>query len=237
MLLNITISLFAFLLLEIFNLRTLKRIVFKVPFKTLLLICTSVLLCLLICNHIIEQKTQLKTYSNVCAIPKNKVGLLLGASKYIGNGRINPYYQYRIDAAIELYNSGKITHLLISGDNSRKGYDEPTDFKTDLIALGIPSDKIYLDYAGFRTLDSIVRAKEIFNLKSFTIISQNFHNKRAIYLAEKHGLSVIAFNAKDVIGRQGDKTNKREYLARVKAVIDILLKIKPKYLGSKVLIK
>lgn len=234
---SITTSLIIFLLLEIFNLKRLKKIISRESIKTLLLLCFISLSSILVCNHIIEHKTQLKTYSNACAIPKNKVGLILGASKYLGSGYINPYYQYRIDAAVELYHSGKITSLLVSGDNSRKGYDEPTNFKTDLIALGIPPDKIYLDYAGFRTLDSIVRAKEVFSLNNFTVISQNFHNKRAIYLAEKHGLSVIGFNAKDVIRRRGNNTNKREYLARVKAVLDILLNIKPKYLGPKTLIR
>ena len=136
-----------------------------------------------------------------------------------------------------MYHAGKITHVLISGDNGRKGYDEPSDFKNDLIQKGIPADKIYLDYAGFRTLDSIIRAKEIFGLTNITLISQQFHNERAIYLAEKHDIKAIGFNAKTIKRKYDYKTQIREYLARTKACLDILLNTKPKFLGPKIIIK
>ncbi|WP_370214466.1 SanA/YdcF family protein [Mesoflavibacter profundi] len=122
----------------------------------------------------------------------------------------------------------------MSGDNSRKDYDEPSTFKSDLIQLGVPETDIYLDYAGFRTLDSVVRAKKIFGLENVTIISQKFHNERAIYLAENFNLNATAFNAKDVSNRYGFKTKIREYLARTKAVIDVIMNKQPKYLGPKV---
>lgn len=145
--------------------------------------------------HWVSFKTRHLVFDDVNSIPKNKVGLLLGTGKYAANGNINLFYKYRIDAAVKLYNAGKIEFILVSGDNSRKDYDEPSDFKNDLIARGIPEDKIVLDYAGFRTLDSVVRAKEIFGQTSITFISQKFHNQRAIYLAEHYDIKAVGFNA------------------------------------------
>lgn len=187
-----------------------------------------------ICNGIIIYNAEGKTFSEIKNIPKNKVGIVLGASKFTNGNRINLYYKYRLEAAETLYNAGKIEYILISGDNSRKDYDEPSTFKNDLIAKGIPEHKIFLDYAGFRTLDSMVRAKAIFSLTECTIISQKFHNERAIYLAQKNNINAIAFNAKNTTGRYGLKTNLREYLAKTKAVLDILFRVQPKFLGKKI---
>ena len=150
---------------------------------------------------------------------------------------INLYFKYRIDATVELYKKGKIDFVLISGDNGNKNYDEPTDFKNELIRHGIPENKIFLDFAGFRTLDSVVRCKEIFGQNSITIISQQFHNERAIYLAKNNEIEAVGFNARDVSGRYGLKVKVREYLARTKVFVDILLGVKPKFLGEKVEIK
>lgn len=175
-----------------------------------------------------------RVYSKVKEVPKNKVGLLLGTSKYVAKGRINLYYAHRIDAAVALYKAGKIEYILISGDNGSAYYDEPTTFKNDLIKRGIPEDKIVLDFAGFRTLDSVVRAKEIFGQHSYTIISQQFHNERAIFLADNFDVDAIAFNAKDVGQRYGFKTEVREIFARAKSSLDILFNVKPKYLGEKI---
>ena len=187
------------------------------------------------CYHWVSHTTKDKIYSDVTAIPKNKVGLLLGTGKYMASGNVNLFYKYRIEATVELYKAGKIEYILVSGDNSRKDYDEPTDFKNDLIALGIPEDKIYLDYAGFRTLDSIVRAKEIFGQSKLTIISQQFHNERAIFIANHFNIDAIGFNAKDV--RYRSKRPIREYLARTKANIDLVFNVQPKFLGDPIQIQ
>jgi len=120
----------------------------------------------------------------------------------------------------------------VSGDNSRKDYDEPSDFKNDLITKGIPEHKIFLDYAGFRTLDSVVRAKEIFGQTSITFISQKFHNQRAIYIANHYNINAIGFNANDVYNR-----HLREYFARSKAGIDLVFNVQPKFLGEKIIIQ
>lgn len=185
-------------------------------------------------NHSIEKNAENKTFSNASKIKKNKVGLVLGTAKFLKNGEINLYFKYRINATVELYKKGKIDFILVSGDNGNKNYDEPTDFKNELIKKGIPANKIFLDYAGFRTLDSVVRAKEVFGQTSITIISQKFHNERAIYLAEKNGISAIGFNARDLSGKYGLKTKIREYFARTKAYLDILFGVKPKFLGRKI---
>nr|BFF40640.1 hypothetical protein BACY1_24450 [Tenacibaculum mesophilum] len=142
-----------------------------------------------------------------------------------------------MNAAVELYKAEKIDFILVSGDNGSEGYDEPTDFKNDLIESGIPESKIYLDYAGFRTLDSMVRVKEIFGQTSVTIISQQFHNERALYLANHFDIEAIGYNARGVSGKKAMKVQLREYLARVKVFVDILLNVNPKFLGEPVEIK
>ncbi|MBD0403495.1 vancomycin high temperature exclusion protein [Flammeovirga sp. EKP202] len=208
----------------------------KTGIGILLLILTTILV-VLGSNYAIEKNAENKTFSNSSKIEKNKVGLVLGTSKVLKNGRINLYFTYRINATVELFQNGKIDFILVSGDNGNENYDEPTDFKEALIKKGIPAHKIFLDYAGFRTLDSVVRAKEIFGQLEITIISQKFHNERAIYLAEKNGISAVGFNAKDLTGKYGIKTRIREYFARTKAYLDVLLGIQPKFLGKSIEIK
>jgi SanA protein len=192
---------------------------------------------ILIANVTIELGTQGKTYANTSEIPKNKVGLVLGTAKLLRNGNINLYFKYRIAATVKLYKAGKIDFVLVSGDNGNKQYDEPTDFMNELIANGIPESKIFLDYAGFRTLDSVVRAKKIFGQTSLTIISQEFHNERAIYLAKSNDIEAVGFNARDVSGRYGIRVKIREYLARTKVFVDILFGVAPKFLGESIEIK
>lgn len=190
------------------------------------------ILLLLICDQLIVQDSMGKTYSDTSLIPGNKVGLVLGTSRKLAVGGLNPYYTNRIDATVRLYQAGKIEFILVSGDNSSQYYNEPQTIKKDLVQGGIPEDKIYLDYAGFRTLDSMVRARFIFGLDSVTIISQKFHNERAIYLAEKKGLKAIGFNAVDLSGSPGYKVKFREYFARVKVFIDLALNTQPRFYGE-----
>ena len=186
-------------------------------------------------NRLIENSSAPNIYSSSSIIPNNRVGLVLGTSKFTVDNRLNLYFKYRVDAAVELYESGKIQKILVSGDNSYVEYNEPIDFKKALVDAGIPSEDIYLDYAGFRTLDSVVRAKEIFGLGQVTIISQKFHNQRAIFIADYYSINAIGFNARDVSGASGLKINLREKFARVKAVLDLyLFRTKPKFLGERI---
>ena len=188
-------------------------------------------------NHTIESETKDFVSYDVQKLPNEKVGLLLGTGKFLSNGKENSYFFYRIDATEKLYKSGKIKNVLISGDNSQKDYNEPEDMMNELIKRGIPKEHIYLDFAGFRTLDSVVRAKEIFGQNSFIIISQKFHNERAVYLARKNGIEAYGYNAKDVNKYFGFKTKVREHFARVKVFVDFFLGVEPKFGGEKVEVK
>jgi len=187
-----------------------------------------------ITDYWVTRSTQKQLYSNVAAIPGNKVGLLLGTNKYVQGKWINLYYKYRIDATVALYKAGKIKYVLVSGYNSRKEYSEPEMMQADLIAAGIPADRIYLDYAGFRTLDSIVRCLAIFGEDQVTIISQPFHNQRALFIANRKGMHAIGFNAQDVPKQYSIKVAAREKLARVKMLLDLAFGKQPKFLGERI---
>jgi len=170
--------------------------------------------------------------TDLSSLPYNEVGLLLGTSSY-AYGRPNLYFVHRINAAAELYRAGKIRSILVSGDNSMISYNEPQDMKEALIAAGVPAEDIYLDYAGFSTLDSVVRASKVFNIQSLTVISQQFHCERAIYIARAHGINAVGYAAKDVSGASATRVKLREYLARAKAVMDIaIMGTEPKYYGD-----
>lgn len=211
----------------------MKRFFKKIMLISIVLV-VGVAASIFLADYLIASKAKGNTFDNVTMIPSKKVGVVLGTRKVLPNGYINNYFKYRIDAAVSLYKSGKIKYIIASGDNSRKEYNEPEDIKNDLVARGIPKNRIFMDFAGFRTLDSIVRAREIFGQSSFIIISQKFHNERAIYLAHLEGMDVIGFNAKDVSGRYGLKTRIREKLARVKVFVDYLTGKEPKFLGKKI---
>jgi len=208
----------------------------KILFGLLSLVVLFVIV-LFLCDYAIDYATKYKTYTSTEKIPKNSVGIILGTAKKLTNGLPNAYYANRIKATVTLFNAQKIDFILVSGDNGSIYYNEPKTIKKDLVTAGIPEEKIFLDYAGFRTLDSMVRAKHIFGLDSATIISQEFHNDRAIYIAQKKGLNAIGFNAKDVSGANGLKVKVREYFARVKVFLDLLTNKQPKFYGEKVEIK
>lgn len=208
---------------------------YKRFFKWLFFLLFACFLSLLLCNSWINRSTVSQLYNDSSTIPVRKVGLVLGASKNTIRGTNNLYFTYRMQAAYELYKTGKVQYLLLSGDNHTEGYDEPTDMRDALIRLGVPDSCIVLDYAGFRTLDSVVRCREVFGEDSITIISQEFHNQRALFIANKSGVHAIAFNAQEVDKNYSLKTRTREYFARVKCVLDIyILHTDPKFLGEKI---
>jgi SanA protein len=171
-------------------------------------------------------------YPDLEALPQFDVALLLGTTKAVF-GRPNRFYQYRLQAAAELFFGGKIKAILISGDNAKKSYNEPIDMKNDLLKLGIPEGVLTLDYAGFSTLDSVLRAKHIFGQNRLLVVSQPFHCKRAIYIARRHQIDAYGFPAQDVNGPTAQKTYSREYLARVKAFLDVeIFNSQPRFLGK-----
>ena len=181
---------------------------------------------MLICNHIVVNNAEGKAFSDIDSIKYNTVGLLLGTTPQARIGRItNYFFIYRIDAAEQLYKAGKIEQILISGDdNSLDGINEPECMRDSLVARGVPSNAIILDGKGYRTICSVVNANKVYGLKSFTIISQEFHNERALYQAEHLGLDVEnlqAYNAKMPKSRRAFITTIRDYFARVKMFWDL----------------
>jgi SanA protein len=175
--------------------------------------------------------------SDFNVLPNKKVGLLLGTSKLLKNGSHNPYFDYRIDAAARLFNANKIKYIIVSGDNSKDTYNEPLDMQHALMAKGVPDSCIILDYAGLRTLDSMLRLEDIFCQTECIVISQTFHLERAIYLARKNNIVAFGYPAKDVEASIGIRTQIREKFARLKAGIDVLFNKKAKYGGKKLCIE
>ena len=169
-------------------------------------------------------------YSEVEKVPYHKVGLVLGTTRFMTDGSDNPFFLHRMDAAAALYHAGRIEQLLVSGDNLHEGVHETVEMKYSLIERNVPEEKIKMDRFGLRTLDSVLRAKNIFGLNELTFISQEFHNERAIFLAQHHGMETVGYNAEDVGGWTGLVVHLREYLARVKAMLDIhILDTQPRF--------
>lgn len=202
--------------------------------KLILILFSLTLLVIFLCNFWVIQSSKNKLYNDLHTIPHNKVGLVLGTSKFLTNRKLNPYFKSRLDAAILLYNNKKIDVILVSGDNRKVNYNEPKQMTLYLLKRNIPENKIIQDYGGRRTLDSVLRANSIFDLTKFTIISQQFHNERAVFIANRHGLNVVAFNAKAInLNSFSIKNTIRESFAKVKAVLDIILQVKPEIGGKK----
>ena len=175
-----------------------------------------------------------RIFADVSEVPRTKVGLVFGTTDRV-SGRENLYFRYRIEAAEKVWKAGKIKTLILSGYGTERYYNEPEKMKKALVERGIPGDRIVCDINGERTLDSVVRAKEIFGADSILFISQRFQNERAIYLAKAHGIEAYGFDAKDVEPQAGLKTKVREVGARVKMWLDVnFLNTRPRHLGEKV---
>lgn len=198
--------------------------------KYILFVIVIIIWLIFVSDFLTSYSNSENIYSLNSDIPENKVGVVLGTSKYISDGRRNLFYLYRIEATRELYNSWKIEYILVSGDNSTQQYNETDSMREDLIAVWIPEEKIYGDYAGFRTLDSVVRAKEVFGQENYTIISQQFHLERALFIAKNEWIQAVWYAARDVPVSRAPRVWLRERLARVKMMADIILWVDPKFL-------
>lgn len=183
-----------------------------------------------------EKNLEDSIYFDINKVPKKRAALLLGTAKYIKKGKKNYFYTYRIEAAIKLWKAKKIDAIVVSGDNGTRYYNETETMFKDLVKAGIPAQYITKDYAGFRTFDSVIRAKAIFDLEDYIIISQEFHLKRALYIAHEKGHKAIGFAARDIKGTEAAKRMEaREFLAGIKAFLDInILNTQPKFYGKKV---
>ena len=185
-------------------------------------------------NYWMVSSVSHKLYTNTAEVPFNELGLLLGTSKFNRSGTTNLFFKYRIQAAADLIKTGKIKHIIVSGDNSLIEYNEPRDMKRALILLGVPDSCITLDFAGFRTFDSVVRSKKVFGQDKITVISQKFHNERALFIADYYAIDAIGFCAKDAPSQYSFWTNIREPLAKFRALIDLyVIKQEPRFLGKK----
>ena len=184
------------------------------------------------CNWLVLRVGTGRLYVDAAGVPPHEAALVLGTSDKLGDGSENWFFKYRIAAAAELFKAGKVKLLLVSGDNHTRGYDEPAMMTATLVRAGVPRSAIVVDDAGFRTLDSIVRARKVFGLQRFIIVSQKFHNQRALLIASHYGIDAVGFCAADVGLRFAPQTYLREALARVKVVLDLyVFRIGPKFLG------
>lgn len=203
----------------------LKRITFSLFFILMLIAVTALGL-----DQWISWKTAPYIYDTVAQLPKRQVGVVLGTAKYYRGGEPNQYYLYRIQGALNAYNSGKINYLLLSGDNALQSYNEPRTMRKDLIKGGVRPSDIVLDYAGFRTLDSIVRTRKVFDTNDFIIITQRFHCERALFIALQQGIQAQCFavpSPKNILS-----IRLREVGARLAALADLyLFNREPRFLG------
>lgn len=205
--------------------------------KIAVIVSVTLIASVLAADFYMSFSTRAQLYQDIEVLPAQETALVLGTSKYIRR-TLNPYYQYRIDAAIELYKQNKVSHFLLSGDNAHRSYNEPWTMKRDLLKAGIPEKIITLDYAGFRTLDSVQRAKEIFDANSLTIVTQQFHCQRAVFIANNFDMDTVCLVVPSPSGWANTKIRIREVLARTKAMLDLyVFHVQPKFLGPKEPIK
>lgn len=204
----------------------------KKRLKQFVLLCLLILATILLLDCWVGWKSADYIYEDINQLPAKEVGVVLGTAKYLRSGGINPYYQHRIDGARALFNSKKITYLLLSGDNAQASYNEPITMRRDLVRAGIPKENIVLDFAGFRTLDSVVRANKVFATNNFTIITQRFHCERALFIAIHQGIEAQCYA---VPSPKTLSIRIREAFARLGALTDLyILDRQPRFLGPQV---
>jgi SanA protein len=182
-------------------------------------------------NRAILGSSEGRIHTDLASVPEEPVGLVLGTSPRIA-GRKNLFFERRMDAAAELYRAGKVHKLLVSGDNGTRYYDEPTAMRDALLERGVPAKDVVLDYAGFRTLDSVVRARLVFGVTRCTIVTDDFHLPRALYIAQERGLEAVGYQTRPLDRRFSPWTFVREVGARALVWIDLhIVDRQPKFSG------
>lgn len=204
----------------------------RIPCYALLALLT-VMAC---CELWAELPSAARCHGRVQDCRDNSVGLVLGCSKYVARGRLNYFFTGRIKAAAELWRTGKLRCIIVSGDNRATNYNEPRDMKNALLAEGVPEDRIVCDYAGLRTLDSVVRAQKVFGADRLTIISQKEHVERAVAIARHHGIDAEGYEASLPPCTTGTRLKQgiRERAARIAMVCDFIFGVQPRHLGDPV---
>ena len=184
-------------------------------------------------NRAVMASSEGRIFNSLETIPRERVGVVLGTAPTI-EGRPNLFFQVRIEAAAKLYHSGKIERILVSGDNHITSYNEPTAMKEALIKQGVSANHIVCDFAGFRTLDSIVRAKRVFGLDRCTIIGDDFHLPRELYIASEEGIQAVGYQARPLSRSVAPQTYLRELGARTLVWLDLhIFRTQPKFLGPR----
>lgn len=198
--------------------------IFRIAFR---LVELAVLLMVL-ANFWVVALTSGRTYTKISKVPPRDCALVLGTSPKMRSGIANPYFTARMDAVGTLYHHGKIKKIIVSGEKS-KNYDEPAAMKKFLVYNeGVPEDIIIQDPKGFNTHKSILRCKNIYKQKNVIIVSQGFHNLRALFFARNNGMNALGFDAQDVSKNESFYRNHtREFFARVLAVFYYVLGISP----------
>lgn len=190
-------------------------------------------LIVLLSNRWVINSTEGHIYTSWALLPVNDVGVVLGTSPYTRDGKPNPQFYGRIQAAVQLYQIGKVKHLIVSGANPDSTYNEPRQMWRELTEAGVPASAITMDFAGLRTLDSMARAAEVFGLSRCTVITQEYHASRAVFIGKHYGMKVVGYAAPGGDSNWGLRPHLRETLARVKAVLDLyVLRTRPKFLGA-----
>ena len=203
----------------------------------LLLLLTALATLSVAASWWLVQREAGRTFDRVADVPERHVGLVLGCSPLLADGRPNLFFNARMDAAAELWHAGKVGYLLVSGDNRHHAYNEPDAMKAALVERAVPARHIVCDYAGLTTLDSVVRAREVFGQDQLIVVSQPFHNRRAIFIGRHRGIDAIGYNAPDIAGRHAVRTHLREIAARQRAVWDCWIsRRQPRHLGEPIAI-
>ncbi|MYS06652.1 hypothetical protein GTW71_09435 [Streptomyces sp. SID6041] len=162
-------------------------------------------------------------------VPARDVAVVFGAGLW--KGRPTPYLAHRLDAAAELYRTGKVRVLLVTGDNSRTAYDEPSAMRAYLTGRGVPDGRIVSDYAGFDTWDSCVRARKVFGVDRAVLVTQDFHIKRAVALCGRAGVDAYGVGVPEPHDVTWYYGTTREVFAAAKGSLDAALRPDPHFLG------
>ncbi|MGC7589376.1 SanA/YdcF family protein [Bisgaard Taxon 46] len=208
----------------------LKHSSLKRAFRYLIAAFLCFIISLVVIDQAIGFYVRNQIYTDVNKLPYRPYGVVLGTSKYFGQNSINLFYHNRLLSTYELFSAGKVDYLLLSGDNRTHQYNEPRTMFKDLKKMGIPTEFMYMDFAGFRTLDSVIRADRVFKAHSFTIITQKFHCERALFIAKYHNIDAICFAANYPQGYHFVRF--REFFARLQLLWDLLIEKEPHFLGQ-----
>jgi SanA protein len=197
------------------------------------IVCLAIFGMVLIVNLRVNWKSNKYIFDNVQQVPECYTAIVLGAFVY-KSGNPSNILQDRLDVAIELYKNKKVKRFLLSGDHGQVGYDEVNNMMKYLLDNGVDTVDIFLDHAGFDTYNSMVRAKEIFQVKDAVIVTQEFHLPRAVYIARSKGLNAYGIKADKRNYASINRLKFREIIANMKAFYELLINKNPRYLGEKI---